>query len=104
MERLGQSCVLQEEEKDRLGAGDGEFPGPGDGLHHDIGLFDARGEELCFCAGDERFDYCCWQVSGLVIAAAAVSRGGLTDSCSSGHGRCQFAGRYHRASEPHRGL
>lgn len=54
----GRGCGLDLRGGVEFGAGDGEFPGPGDGLHHDIGLFDARGEEFCFCAGDERFDYC----------------------------------------------
>jgi hypothetical protein len=80
-----------------LGAGDGELPGAGHGLHDDVGFLDAGGEQFGFCAGEEGFDYCCVVVRGSVGDGGILRRGG-TDRCSSGRERCQCGGCCHRAS------
>jgi hypothetical protein len=66
-----------------LGAGDGELPGAGHGLHDDVRFFDAGGEQFGFCAGEEGFDYCCLVVRGSVGGGGTQRRG---------RGECELTG------------
>jgi hypothetical protein len=59
-------CFWSEGKRNALGAGNGEFPGTGDGLDHDVCFLDARGDQLCFGAGQEGLNYCCARISGSV--------------------------------------
>jgi hypothetical protein len=50
--------------KNVLSTGNGELPGAWNRLHDNVGLLDARGKQLGFCAGEEGLNYCCLLVSG----------------------------------------
>jgi hypothetical protein len=91
--------------EESAGTRDGRYvPGAGDGLDDDVVFLDAGGEELGFCAGEERLDDLVGRTS--VPCASwwgSGERNGCVRSCSSGHGRWQCAERFHCAVVLRRG-